>query len=80
MRRYNTPSDASPVFQGHGVVIIVIIIYYYLTKWCKRANLIVRVGKCKTLGIKKNGRLSAQFKPCLRVNIELILPVKMGDN
>ena len=49
------------------------------TKWCKWANLIVRVDKCKTFGIKKNGTLSTQFKPCLRVNNELIPPVKMGD-
>ena len=50
------------------------------TKWCKWANLIVRVQKCKSFGIKKNGTLSTQFKPCLRVNKELISPVKMGDN
>ena len=50
------------------------------TKWCKWANLIVRVQKCKSFGIKKNGTLSTQFKLCLRVNKELISPVKMGDN
>ena len=36
--------------------------------------------KCKSFGIKKNGTLSTQFKPCLRVNKELIPPDKMGDN
>ena len=50
------------------------------TKWCKWANLIVRVDKCKSFGIKKNGTLSTQFKLCLRVNNELIPPAKMGDN
>ena len=50
------------------------------TKWCEWANLTVRVQKCKSFGIKKNGTLSTQFKPCLRVNKELIPPVKMGDN
>ena len=48
-------------------------------KWCKWANLIVWIDKCKTFGIKKNGTLSTQFKPCLRVNTELIPPVKKGD-
>ena len=34
----------------------------------------------KTFGIKKNSTLSTQFKPCLRVNNELIPPIKVGDN
>ena len=50
------------------------------TKWCKWANLIVLVDKCKTFGVKKNGTLSTQLKLCLRVNNELIPQVKMGDN
>ena len=50
------------------------------TKWCKWANLIVRVDNCKTFGIKKNGTLSIQFKPCFRFNNEFISPVKMGDH
>ena len=50
------------------------------TKWCKWTNLIVRVDKCKTFGIKKNDTLSTQLKPYVRVNNELIPPVKMGDN
>ena len=52
------------------------------TKWCKWANLLVRVDKCKTFGIKNtiSSTLSTQFKPCLRVNNELIPPIKMGDN
>ena len=41
--------------------------------------MIVRTDKCKTFEIRKNGTLSTQFKPCLRVNDELIPPVKMGD-
>ena len=52
------------------------------TKWCKWANLLVRVDKCKTFGVKNiiSSTLSTQFKPCLRVNNELIPPIKMGDN
>ena len=50
------------------------------TKWCKWAILIARVDKFKMFGIKKNGTLSTQFKPGLRVNNELIRSVKMGDN
>ena len=42
------------------------------TKWCKWANLIVPVDKCKKFGIEKNGTLSIQFTPCLTVNNELI--------
>ena len=50
------------------------------TKWYKWANLIVRVDTCKIFGIRKNGTLWTQFKPCLRVNSKLIPSVKMGDN
>ena len=43
-------------------------------KWCKLANLIVRVDKCKKFGTEKNGTLSIQLTPCLTVNNELIPP------
>ena len=52
----------------------------FFIKWWKWAKLIVRVDKCKSFGIKKNGTLSTLFKSCLRVNNELIPPVKMGDD
>ena len=42
--------------------------------------MIVRAEKCKTFRIKKNFTSSTQFKPCIRVNNDLIPPVKMGDN
>ena len=49
------------------------------TKWCCWAKLIVRVDKCCTFGIKKNGNKSTQYHPYLKVNNEMIPPVKIND-
>ena len=51
-----------------------------ITKWCKWAIFIAPVDKFKIFGIKKNGTLSTQCKPCRRVNNELMRSVKVGDN
>ena len=48
-------------------------------KWCNWAGLIICVDKCSTFGIKKNGNLSTQFKPYLKVNSEVIPPVKLNE-
>ena len=49
-------------------------------KWCNLAGLIIYVDKCLTFGIKKNGNSSTRFKPYLKVNNEVIPPVKLNDN
>ena len=48
-------------------------------KWCNWAGLIICVDKCSTFGIKKNSNLSTQFKPYLKVNSEVIPPVKLNE-
>ena len=45
------------------------------TKRCTCASLILKVSKCKTYGIKRYGCKSIQFKPYIRKNNELILPI-----
>ena len=37
------------------------------------------VNKCSTFGIKKNGNSSTQFKPNLKLNNEVIPPVKLNE-
>ena len=48
-------------------------------KCCNWDGLIICVDKCSTFGIKKNGNLSAQFKPYLKENNEVIPPVKLNE-
>ena len=48
-------------------------------KWCNWAGLIICIDKCSTFGIKKNGNLSTQFKQYLKVNNEVIPPVKLNE-
>ena len=48
-------------------------------KWCKWTHLIICLNKCSTFGIKKNGNSSTQFKPYLKVNNEVIPPVKLKE-
>ena len=50
------------------------------TKWCHWAKFKIRIDKCSTFGIKKNGKAAAQFKPYLKVNNEVIPPVEIDDS
>ncbi|MCA9806233.1 MAG: hypothetical protein KC777_29900, partial [Cyanobacteria bacterium HKST-UBA02] len=47
-------------------------------KWASWADLIVRVDKCSTFGIKKSATASMQYKPCLRLGHERIPAVEAG--
>ena len=38
------------------------------TKWCQWSCFTIRIDKCKSFGIKKNGRKSVQYKPYLRIS------------
>ena len=49
-------------------------------KWCEWAHFTLRIDKCCTFGIKKNGQKSNQFKPYLRINGLMIPCVEMGDS
>ena len=48
-------------------------------RWCNWAGLIICLDKCSAFRIKKNGNLSTQFKPYLKVNNEVIPPVKLNE-
>ena len=49
------------------------------TKWCRRADFKIRIDKCCTFGIKKNGQKSSQFKPYLRISGQMIPCIEMGE-
>ena len=49
------------------------------TRWCQWANMIVRVDKCSTFGIKKLSTKSLQFTPNLLINNQIIPAVKIGE-
>ena len=47
------------------------------TRWCTYADMIIRVDKCTTFGIKKFHSVSRQYQPKLYVNNEKIPPVEL---
>ena len=50
------------------------------TKWTHWADLVIRVDKCSTFGIKKTSTMSVQYQPYLLVDNEVIPPVKTGES
>ncbi len=48
--------------------------------WCQWANMIIRVDKCSTFGIKKVLTKSTQFLPKLLINNCLVPTVKIGES
>ena len=60
--------------------------YYYqhllnrFSIWCQWANMIIRVDKCKTLGIKKVITKSTQYLPKLFINNSIIPTVEIGES
>ena len=50
------------------------------TIWCKWAQMMIRVDKCITFGIKKFTTKPAQYKPKLLINTELVPCVEIGDS
>ena len=51
------------------------ILLNVFSRWCRWADMIVRVDKCHSFGIKKKGTLSVQFKPKLYIDNQLIPPI-----
>ena len=47
-------------------------------RWCSWADMIIRVDKCMTFGMKKFHTASKQYKPKLLVNKEIIPAVEIG--
>ena len=50
------------------------------TKWCTWSDMIIRVDKCVTFGIKKFSSRSLQCEPKLLINNETVPTVKSGDS
>ena len=50
------------------------------TKWCQWSNMLIRVDKCITFGIKKFSSRSSQFQPKLFINSELVPVVKPDES
>ena len=50
------------------------------TRWCQWANMIVRVDKCSTFGVKKFSTRSLQFTPNLLINNQHIPAIKIGES
>ena len=48
--------------------------------WCQWSNIVVRVDKCSTFGIKKVLSKSAQYLPKLLINKDLIPTIKTGES
>ena len=50
------------------------------TLWCQWADMIIRVDKCITFGIKKTATKSIQYQPKLLINNKKIPHVKIGES
>ena len=81
--RYLTPcrwyqfADDAPVISGHESENQNLLNLF--NRWCSWADMIIRVDKCHSFGIKKSGTSSKQFQPKLFVNNEFIPPVKQEE-
>ena len=49
-------------------------------RWCAWANMIIKVKKCHSFGIRKEGSCSKQFKPKLYAGNQLIPPTEIGES
>ena len=47
--------------------------------WCEWSNMIIRVDKCSTFGMKKASTKSTQYLPKLLINNQLIPTTKIGE-
>ena len=50
------------------------------TRWCQWSNMIIRVDKCTTFGIKKFSKCSLQYQPKIFINNEIVPPVITGES
>ena len=48
--------------------------------WCQWSDMVIRVDKCSTFGIKKATTKSIQFLPKLLINNRLILTINIGES
>ena len=52
----------------------------HFTRWCTWANIIVRVDKCSTFGIRKSSSASMQYLPKLFINQVTVPTVNIGKS
>ena len=50
------------------------------SRWCRWADMIIRVDKCHSFGIKKKGTLSVQYQPKLYLDNQLVPPIKPDES
>ena len=50
------------------------------TKWCSWSDLIVKIRKCVTFGIKKSSTAAVQFEPHLMISCQKIPTVRKGES
>ena len=50
------------------------------SRWCNWANMIIRVDKCHSFGIKKVGSIAKQIQPKLYLNKTYVKPIKTGKS
>ena len=55
------------------------ILLNLLSSWCSWADIIIRVNKCHSFGIKKSGTSSKHFQSKLFLKDELISPIKQDE-
>ena len=56
------------------------ILLNHFSRWCTWADMIIRVDKCSSFGMKKSLTSSLQFLPKLIINRDLVPTVKIGDS
>ena len=56
------------------------ILLNHFTRWCTWANMIIRVDKCSTFGIRKSSTASIQYLPKLFINQVTVPTVEIGKS
>ena len=56
------------------------ILLNHFTRWCTWANMIIRVDKCSTFGIRKSSTASTQYLPKLLINQFPVPTVAVGNS
>ena len=83
-----TTSTLSPLhwFQFAGDAVVVTgheqenqTLLNHFTRWCTWANMVIRVDKSVSFGIKKPSTSSTQFLPKLIINRKLVPVVNLGE-
>ena len=71
-------ADDAAVVTGHEQVNQTLLNHF--RRWCTWANMVIRVDKCVSFGIKKSSTSSTQFLPKLIINRQLVPVVNIGES